>query len=100
MTTAVNEQAPHTAQDVHRDHTNIQWLRTEAQRLWLQEPAAHPQIRESLLNELTEIDLRLERLSLRTSCDQPGEPDPSAIDECAERIRSLQRRWGRGTARQ
>jgi hypothetical protein len=67
-------------------------LHVEALRLWDTEPEVDGELRQELLTELADIDLELERLSLRAHehADDGYLPD---VDRCARRLDHLTNSW-------
>lgn len=72
---------------------NIDDLCLEAQRLWHDEPTAGAIERQSLLLELAEIDLSLERLALRAAGAELDHGHHAKVHECAHRLHALRRHW-------
>lgn len=71
----------------------IDHLANEVRRLWSHEPSATVADREQLFCELTEIDLRLHRLSIRAGAGELNETELEAVASCADRLDRLKRRW-------
>ena len=65
----------------------------EAQRLWHDEPATGAIQRQSLLLELADIDLSLERLALRAAGTELDHVHHAKVHECAHRLQVLRRHW-------
>lgn len=68
-------------------------LRRETRRLQHREPAGPGAEREPLIIELHQLDVDLERLSLRLVCDVFGHDDARQLRHCSHRLSELVVRW-------
>ncbi len=69
----------------------IERLDLEARRLWAHPRAVRGDERQSLLIELLDVELELERLSLRA--DAPPSSYADDLSRCAEALDRLHHRW-------
>lgn len=68
-------------------------LLAETRRLWEEEPAVTTDGRETIVRELIDIDLLLERLLLRTRWGAFNADDAAELQHCAHRLQFLQGLW-------
>ncbi len=71
----------------------VEALSRVARMLWSTNPPVEPQLRESLLVELTWVESDLERLRIRSVIGEIRAQDSGELDSCAERLAELERRW-------
>ena len=72
-------------------------LRRETWRLWDCEPSGEPSRRQSLRLELVELQLDLDRLSLRLA-DRTDSPEALALEMHAQHLMDLRQEWRRDAA--
>ncbi len=72
---------------------NLDELIAEARLLWHAEPVVHPDERERILIELIDLDLELERLTIRSRSEPLGAVDERALAHCADRLSKLRIHW-------
>ena len=72
---------------------NLEHLSTQVRRLWMREPKVDQAIRSDVLAELLDIELTLQRLTLRESwaCLDPA--DVEQVATCRRRLAVLSDRW-------
>lgn len=68
-------------------------LTAQARRLWDREPAVAHDDREAIVHELIDVDLQLERISLRARWTTLDAGDLAELENCSQRIQSLQCHW-------
>lgn len=66
--------------------------------LWASELPASATGREDLIIELLDLDLVVERLTIRTRCQNDWPQDDERTQSCAEQFVSLERRWHEAAA--
>lgn len=69
-----------------------------ARGLWADELPNGAPDRENLIIELLDLELAVERLTLRASCQHDWPEDDEATQACAEQLVSLERRWHEAAA--
>lgn len=67
----------------------LERLRVAARRLWDIESGRQVHRQIDVLNELVDLDLELERLSLRVAVSRLGVEHRDRLNRCAERLREL-----------
>ncbi len=68
-------------------------LRRQTRRLWNNDPDLGPSEREPVIVELTDIDLRLERLAMRSRWTELDERDVQDLADCSYRLSRLEAHW-------
>ncbi|NNC80357.1 MAG: hypothetical protein HKN94_09430 [Acidimicrobiales bacterium] len=69
--------------------SELERLRIAARRLWDIESNRQTHRKVGVLNELVDLDLELERLSLRAEVSLLDDDHSTRLQKCAERIRQL-----------
>lgn len=78
---------------------DLRALSHRARSLWAREPGVTGHERERHLSDLADVDLTIERLSLRTRRDHWERDDYRALANSAERLERLERLWSDGPQR-
>lgn len=68
-------------------------LGAEARRLWHDEPVADLGRRQALRTELADLDLTIERLTLRAGSSGLDAADRDDLDDCLRRLEALRGHW-------
>lgn len=68
-------------------------LANRVRRLWSERLHAGPDEREELITSLQEVDIAIERLSVRSACGLFESADHADIEQCRQRVEELERRW-------
>ncbi|MEM7272383.1 MAG: hypothetical protein AAF547_04820 [Actinomycetota bacterium] len=73
--------------------TVVEELRSRIRDLWHQAPSAREGERESVVVELMDLDLELERLALRARQHRIGDEERASLADCTSRLGALGRHW-------
>ncbi len=68
-------------------------LRQQTRHLWNNDPRLSPSDREAVIVELTDVDLRLERLAMRSRWTELDHGDMEDLVDCSHRLIGLQSHW-------
>ena len=72
---------------------SLEDLTSQARRLWMREPEVDPALRSDVLAELLDIDLTLQRLTLRNTWAMLDSDQMGELDTCRRRLGDLSVRW-------
>lgn len=73
--------------------SQIDALSRGTRALWARSPQCSDQERQALYEQLSELDLHIERLAIRASCGRARSNDASELMICAEHLARLERQW-------
>jgi hypothetical protein len=68
-------------------------LTSQTRRLWMREPEVDSALRSDVLAELLDIDLTLQRLTLRNTWAVLDSEQIGELDTCRRRLADLSDRW-------
>ncbi len=72
---------------------DLEDLSTQARRLWMREPKVDAAIRSDVLAELLDIELTLQRLTLREGWTCLDQAEVEQVATCRRRLAVLSDRW-------